>query len=470
MKHSIFIFAILIALVQSAAAQQKHKLTGHWKGELYQDSTLLANFKTSFKYENDHYSGMFIIQGRKFPYKKIYVTKDDSVFLYIVKGMNGKTHFKGILQNDSLIIGEMHQLGFSFPFKLHRFTPDTTKQAKQPKPYHHKDVIIQKNDSIRIGGTLTWPKKEKAHQLVIMITGSGMLNRNEAIHGISEFEPIASYLTRHGIATYRYDDRGVGESTGNKQKATLNLLVSDVETIINHFSRDIDHHFNKIVLLGHSQGGIIAGKTAAEDSLVDKLILMSSPSIKLIDVINYQLKGNLEPFGMKKPEIQKAVNAYDSVLRAARNGKNLDKAKKHYHQQYKKMMKTLPDSINNSQSRKFIKLLGSGVLRMSLTPMFKSTNFYDPANDLRKLNIPVLALFGGKDFKVQTGKNLQPMVSALDSAGISYQINVFKNANHSYVLPKARNINNYSQFKKNPFVKGFLPTITDWLKRTSEEK
>jgi pimeloyl-ACP methyl ester carboxylesterase len=448
--------------------QKKHNLSGHWKGELSQGTTLLGKFKSNFNYEKDHYRGTFTVQSHSFPFKKAHITKDDSVLLYIVKGMDGPTHFKGIFKNDSLITGKMVQKGFSFNFKLRRYNPAEKKKAKS-KPYHHKDVIIQENDSIKIGGTLTWPEHQKAKQLVIMITGSGSLNRNEELHGVSEFEPIASYLTRHGIATYRYDDRGVGESTGNKHKATLNLLVSDVKTIINHFSKNPDHHFSTIVLLGHSQGGIVAGKTAAEDSLVDKLILISSPSIKLIDVINYQIKGNLKPFGIEKPEIQKTVTAYDKVLNAAKNGKELDKAKKQYHQQYEKMMKTLPDSIN-SQGRKFIKMLGSGILRMSLSPMFKSTNFYNPAKDLRKLNIPVLALFGGKDFKVQIGKNLKPMASALDSAGVSYQINVFKNANHSYVLPKARNINEYSKYKNNPFVKGFLPTITKWLKRTNKAK
>jgi pimeloyl-ACP methyl ester carboxylesterase len=462
MKYTVLFLSIFIAFTQSAAAQQKNSLAGDWKGFINKGSHHLP-IKIHFNSNNDHLEGTIRVQGVKLPLQKIKILKNDSVYFQFATNVN-IAKFKGIRQSDSTMTGHYYQAGHQLKFKLKRYTPQPVKQ--KPKPYHHKDIII-KNDTIQIGGTLTWPKDQKADQLVIMITGSGMLNRNEEIHGISEFEPIAGYLTRHGIATYRYDDRGVGESTGNKHQSTLNLLVSDVKTIINHFSRNADHHFNEIVLLGHSQGGIIAGKTAAEDSSVDKIILMSSPSIKLMDVINYQMKENLEPFGLEKHEIQKTVNAYDRVLKTVRNGKDLDIAKNQYHQQYDKMMHTLPDSIN-SQSKKFIEMLGTGILRMSLTPMFESTNFYDPVNDLRKLTIPVLALFGGQDGKVLVSKNLPPMTAALDSADVSYQINVFKNANHSYVSRKARN--NPSKYKNNPFVKKFLPTINEWLKRPGDGK
>lgn len=98
MKYSILLFAILLAFVQPAAAQQQHQLAGHWKGKLLFHG-MSYGFKAQFSVKNGSYSGKFTMQGRTLPLKNIH-TKGDSVFFSFNGGAKGiakfKDHFKMI--------------------------------------------------------------------------------------------------------------------------------------------------------------------------------------------------------------------------------------------------------------------------------------------------------------------------------------------------------------------------------------
>jgi pimeloyl-ACP methyl ester carboxylesterase len=474
MKYFTLIFALFVLFIQASFAQQKPHLAGNWKGYITVHSAPLV-IKANFKGKKNGYAGTFYVAKFSWPIKKITVTPKDSVSWKVSLKTNGTMHFSGSFKNDSTIKGTFSQNGYQFPFKLSRYTPNTTQQRQLP--YHHKDVVIR-NDTIKIGGTLTWPKKQKASQLVIIIQGRGYKDRNgkELGGGLNRFAPMAGYLARRGIAVYRYDERGVGESTGNRDLAPLHMVASDVKAIITHFSTGSSQHFKNITLYGDGWGGIVAGKVAVQDTLVDQLILVSSPAVKLYKMLNYYSKAQFKQFNMQQPYINKTVRAMDEVLRAARDSENVAKAKKHFHtlytQMYAEMIKTVPDSIKNSQTMKMVKVLDHGILLDQLKPATLSIDFYNPANDLERLHIPVLALFRGS-----FSKNRAAMAAALDSAGVSYQINVFKNARRFFISQKARNMKdrriknvNYHKKIKNPFVKGFLPTITNWIKRTGAKK
>ena len=469
MKYLSSLFTLFFILTHSLTAQQQPSLAGDWKGYININGQHLTN-KVHFDKQNNGYSGTIDIpqQGAMgLHLQKIRVTKNDSVFFEFEAGGSGLAKYRGHFKTDSLITGSFHQNGYHFPFKIHRFTPVST--YRKPLPYHHKDIII-KNDSIKIGGTLTWPEHGKANQLVVMISGSGAQTRDENVMGFKIFDQMADYLTQHGIATYRYDDRGTGESTGQFDQATLDTLTSDAQAIVTYFSGNTDHHFNTITLLGHSQGGIVAGKLAARDSLVDKLVLMSSPSIELYKVLNYQLRRQFQQAHLKKSQIAKTLTALNDVLKAYRDNKNISEAKKYFQNQFSSMMNTLPDSVKNhiNDLNKFATNQANSLIASFTTPQMLSLNFYDPKSDLRKLHIPVLALFGRKDIQVRIDKNRAPMQTALDSAGISYQINVFKDADHLYQKAKSVENENYAMLPKH-FLKGFLPTIVNWIKRSNDK-
>src|SRR5699024_3322111 len=155
----------------------------------------------------DTYSGTIDIpqqMGHDIPLQKVSVADDDSLFFEFMAGP-GLAEFEGKFNSDSTITGSFHHRGMQFPFKLKGYEPkadSAKKSAPLSKAYNQKDMII-KNDSIKIGGTLTWPKKADADQLVIMISGSGAQDRDETMAPVSDFKPfalLADSLTADGIA------------------------------------------------------------------------------------------------------------------------------------------------------------------------------------------------------------------------------------------------------------------------------
>jgi pimeloyl-ACP methyl ester carboxylesterase len=464
MKNIIFIFALFVGFTQTTAAQQNSNLSGNWKGYIDIHGQHLINIMHFKKTAKNGYTGTLDIPQQNaggLHFKKITVTPEDSVFLKFKIG-NGQGKYKGIFDTDSTITGNYYQNGLHFSFKIHRFKPDTTR------PYHHKDFIINKNDSIKIGGTLTWPKHQKAKQLVIMITGSGPENRDEALFGFKIFGEIADYLTKHGIATFRYDDRGVGESTGNLRQTSMETLASDVQTIVNYFSEKSDITFKTIVLLGHSEGGMIAARAAARNPKIDKIILMSSPAFPLSKILPQQKKALEKASGVPDSTLKKDMVFERHFLKSLKS--NQDSAK------YRDMLiNHMVGKLQNNLSDKQKKRIGNlhsyvtknidQQFKIYQSPSMSSIMYYDPAKDLKQLDISVLALFGKKDKQVLYKPNARRMRKALKQSKADFTIKIIDHANHLYQHAKSGSFAEYRTLPKK-FTAGFLPTVLHWLKNT----
>ncbi|MCE7980502.1 MAG: hypothetical protein DYG89_04865 [Caldilinea sp. CFX5] len=106
--------------------------------------------------------------------------------------------------------------------------------TEQPTDYVAEEVTFTNGD-ITLGGTLTLPKSAGPHPAIILISGSGQQDRDEALPMIPNYKPfqfIADHLTRQGIAVLRYDDRGVGQSTGDPSSATSADFAQDAEAAL----------------------------------------------------------------------------------------------------------------------------------------------------------------------------------------------------------------------------------------------
>ncbi|TYP91704.1 hypothetical protein LX73_2530 [Fodinibius salinus] len=469
---STLIVICLLPLLGSAQS-----LSGDWRGNINIMGQKL-HIITHFQKNDSSYSGTIDIpqQGAKgLGLQNISRTETDSISFGFPAGP-GYASFAGIFKSDSVISGTFSQNGRQFSFELHRYDKKEEEQAKAEQqkdlPYHHKDLII-KNDSIDIGGTLTWPKNNKPEQLVIMMSGSGAQDRDETLRPLSDFKPfavLADSLTTSNIATFRYDDRGVGQSTGSFGNTTLQMLASDVEAIIKYLTKRPKHNFKKIILLGHSQGGIVGGRVAAKNKKVDKLILMASPSLTLDKILQYQLKQNFIQNGFEEAKVEPALSAFQKALEAIHNENNVKAAKKHYEKKIGEMFRSLPNQ-NKPQIANFdsaASAQGKGLLQAFTNPQMQSLLFYDPTNDLKKLDIPVLALFGGKDVQVLAGKNKPPIKAALESAGVPYRIEVFEQANHLFQKADTGLPQEYGTLP-NQFLDKFTSTIIEWINKSGGE-
>ena len=229
------------------------------------------------------------------------------------------------------LVGTFKQRGFTVPLTLEpgdlvRQRPQT---PKPPFPYETHEVKIavpspyggETERGHTLAGTLTLPPSfgEGAgpNLCLLLVTGSGLQDRDETLFDHKPFAVIADYLARHGIATLRYDDRGFGQSTGDPSNCTTADFAEDAAACIS-FLRSTpllkggDKDRLKVGVLGHSEGGSIAFMLGAKSlstrddgqgkPFVDCIVALAAPGIKgdtlLVEQTNALLRLNGQPANM----------------------------------------------------------------------------------------------------------------------------------------------------------------------------
>lgn len=273
-----------------------------------------------------------------------------------------------------------------------------------PFPYRQEEVAYANPvaGSVRLAGTLTLPQGRGPFPAVVLIAGSGRNARDEEIFGHKLFLVLADHLTRHGLAVLRFDKRGVGQSTGDYGKATTRDFASDVEAALAYLRgrKDIDPH--RIGLIGHSEGGLIAPMVAADDHGVAFVVLMAGPGVNGTQILREQGRLILAAYGVDPKDID-AQNALRDKLFEVLRDEPPDRAQADVKRMLTDFGKAhgLPQAAMDAQAS----LLVSDWLRLFLT--------YDPADSLRKVTCPVLAIGGSKDLQVPAEESLAAIKAAL---------------------------------------------------------
>jgi pimeloyl-ACP methyl ester carboxylesterase len=296
-------------------------------------------------------------------------------------------------------------------------------------------------------------------------SGSGPQDRDETLEGFKIFKVIAHHLASKGIASFRYDDRGVGTSTGNFVNSIIEDYSKDLENIMNYFKISKEHPFDDFILFGHSQGGILAGKVAVGNKSVKKVILMGAPAVPLIEVVTYQVRQDYNDTDLPKNLIEADVSAHIKLMRAIENNKNIDKAYLLFKDTTESILFEMSSSEEVIDS---LKIKQQAIVKADEfkviygLPSLTSFLYYDPSNDLEQLKVPVLALFGGLDFQVPIHQNKDRMENALLKSGTNYHFVTFDSANHFYQKATTGSRDEYATLDKK-FVEGFINEISSWI-------
>lgn len=162
----------------------------------------------------------------------------------------------------TMIVGTFRQNGVSIPLTLKPGVARLNRPQTPvpPFPYRTEEVSFRNGDAVLKGTLVTPPGCTRETPVLLMVTGSGLQNRDEEIFEHRPFAVIADALARQGFATLRYDDRGYGESTGELTGATTEDFEGDALAGVNL----LRSRFDRVGVLGHSEGGTIALMLAAE--------------------------------------------------------------------------------------------------------------------------------------------------------------------------------------------------------------
>ena len=310
MKRIILFFALLSTIATTTSAQ---RINGMWHGVMR-----LNAIELNLVLHLDGDSTCTVdspdqgAKGIAGVVKEITAEKVDVAFPMLMAAYTAEL-------KDGKLVGTFKQRGFTVPLTLER--GDLVRQRPQtpqpPFPYETREVEIavpETEGGHTLAGTLTLPPSpgegEGAGLCLLMVTGSGLQDRDETIFDHKPFAVIADYLARHGIATLRYNDRGFGKSTGDPTQCTTADFARDAAASI-AFLRSLKASptegglegalFSRVGILGHSEGGTIAFMLGAQQ-LVDCIVALAAPGIKgdtlLVEQTNALLRLSGQPANM----------------------------------------------------------------------------------------------------------------------------------------------------------------------------
>tara|TARA_R110002049_G_scaffold272291_1_gene449771 strand:+ start:1454 stop:2860 length:1407 start_codon:yes stop_codon:yes gene_type:complete len=369
---------------------------------------------------------------------------------------------------DDTFKGIFIQGGMSLPLefsrdKIDKTTANRPQEPKKPYPYYTEDVSFQNIEAnITLAGTLTMPKKVGKHPVVVLITGSGPQDRNEEIVGHRPFLIISDYLTRNGIGVLRFDDRGIGQSTGDFASATSIDFASDVRSAVAFLKTRNEIDVNKIGLVGHSEGGMIAPMVAAESKDIDFIVLLAGPGISGGKLLSLQGRLIEKASGISEAKIKKSGEIRDKMIAMTIASEDLQTLKDDLRTYLKEEFQNtasktlLPQGISDEQ---FISMQ----IDFMATPWMVYFLRHDPALVLAKVDCAVLAVNGEKDLQVPPKENLMAIDYALKKHG-NRKVTVveFPNLNHLFQECETGAPSEYGTIEET-FSPVALEEIANWI-------
>jgi uncharacterized protein len=369
--------------------------------------------------------------------------------------------FEGQLSSDGKTLsGQWLQGGSSFPLTMGR-TPvaaapvNRPQTPKPPFPYRAEEVsYVNPASGLKLAGTLTLPPGEGPFPVAVLISGSGQQDRDETLFEHKPFLVLADALTRKGVAVLRVDDRGVGGSErGELRTATSLDFATDVAAgaAFLRGRKDIDP--DRIGLIGHSEGGLIAPVVAAKDPRIAFVVLMAGTGVSGNDVMKTQSRDVALASGVPAAKAEE-----QALLVAAANAVALeetDPAKVRPRIVALLTEKGAPPTVVETQSR----LLSTQWYRTFLT--------LDPAGYLRQVRAPVLAINGEKDTQVSASQNLPAIKAALaDNRDVT--ILALPGLNHLFQTATTGSPAEYFQIEET-IAPSALSAIVDWTVAHAEK-
>ncbi len=299
--------------------------------------------------------------------------------------------------------------------------------------------VLFRSDNFKLSGTVTLPSFGAKPAAVLLIPGSGQVDRNENAKKIqvNVFREMAHFLADNNIASLRYDKRGVGCSEGSFWETGLIDNASDAFSALEYFKTYEGINPDKVFLLGHSEGAIIATKIAAKGAIAAGVILVAGSAQSGEDVLKWQTQ-----------QVVKTLKGFNAWLIKLLH---IDVAKTQ-----QKQIEKIKSSSRDWYRVQLITKLNAKWMREFLV--------YNPADDLPKIKSPILAITGSKDIQVNPN-DLEKMAKIVKT---DFDYHIIPDVTHILRTDLGKpSLSTYRQQASRPVDLRILSIILEWLNKKS---
>ena len=464
----IYLAIAFLALTPRFAAAQNENPAGKWKGHFSKDGVRVEatfNVKPRTGATFSATMDLNIAGNSAFGLPASECTYDGAAKrLHLVFAAAGGLEFQGTQAGETLR-GVIGALGEYDSLTLIRVETPATTIANTA---YAIDSVTIKGKNARLAATVTHPWEKGKYPALVLVTGSGPQDRDETIFNHKPFEAIADHLTQQGIVVLRYDDRGVGGSTGDFATATTADFADDAAAAV-RFARKLPYvDKDRVGVLGHSEGGIIAMMLAAEGKkeAPNFIVLMASPGVPMKTILVRQNEESMGPLlpEEKRAEFQRLTEAFFEDYAKSNGNRTADSTR--IAQFVERSFALISPETENL-------LAQHGVTRESLiaqnlsamtTPWFLYAIKLDPATYLTHISCSVLAMQGERDRQVLADENVAAIREGLSKTN-SCRLTVkrYADLNHLFIPCRTGSVQEYPTLNA-PFSAAALDDLAWWVK------
>lgn len=298
------------------------------------------------------------------------------------------------------------------------------------------DVIIPAT-GFSIAGTMTVPQGvgRLRHPAVVLVAGSGSVDRDELVAGIPIFAQLAAALAEQGFAVLRYDKRGVGQSGGRSERVTLQDYADDLTTTINWMAKRPDIDPRRIAVAGHSEGGAVGLLAAAREKKISSLVLIAAPGTAGSELVLEQQRHILDVMKASDADRQAKIELQKRIQTAVMTDKGWE---------------SIPPELRAQAD----------------STWFRSLLLFDPAKVMPKVKQPILLIQGDLDQQVfpHHVDKLATLARARKKAA-PVEVLHLPGINHLLTPALTGEVSEYASLPEKKISPAVARGIADWLRK-----
>jgi pimeloyl-ACP methyl ester carboxylesterase len=304
-----------------------------------------------------------------------------------------------------------------------------------------EDVRMPAN-GFTIAGTISKPaaipsppagQKTTRLPIVVLVPGAGTVDRDEVVQGIPIFGQLAGGLADAGLLVLRYDKRGVGQSGGRSEAASLTDYADDLQAIVKSVANRKDVDSKRIVVAGHSEGAWVALLAASRTDRISRVALIAAPGTPGAQLALEQQVDALKKITLPEEEKRQRIELQRRIHAALLTGGSWN---------------GIPDAVR----------------RQADTPWFTSFLAFDPAATIRKVDQPILIVAAERDRQVPSHHaDMLAFEASRRKKDRSFKRVTIPGINHLLVPAATGEIEEYLSLPDRTISPAVATAITSWL-------